>query len=369
MSPATAQAPYSVTATSTVGTGIMTIEVTSTDQDAVAAWASAMAAQLKKLPTDYPVTLTVLDDPVRPTAPFAPDRQVILLLSFVVAAFMAVIAVLVADAFRARTDGAVEIRERFGVRVLAEIPLIRSSIAELAPDEFARHARAQAAVEALQALRSNVAFALAGRPHPWVAITSATQGEGKSFVAGHLSWLFASLQIDTVLLDVDVWRTRPGVIPGVSKSPGIADVDAGNLARVAQSTPSPHLKYVGTGQLDRHPAEVASTRLPLLLEQIGELGDTLVVDCPPLLSAAESVVYASGCGAALLVIDARRQDLDDVEQTIATLNDRRIEVLGIVINRSGRGNTRTAPTPMVVPEAAIAASNGSTTSKRSRSTH
>jgi hypothetical protein len=47
-------------------------------------------------------------------------------------------------------------------------------------------------------------------------------------------------------------------------------------------------------------------------------------------------VYASGVGAVLLVIDARRRDLTNVERVVSALQDRDVKILGVVINRSRR---------------------------------
>ncbi len=183
-----------------------------------------------------------------------------------------------------------------------------------------------------------MSYLLADRPHPWLAVVSARGREGKSFVAVQLSWLLGGLEHETLLLDADARNPTAHQLLGLQAAPGIESLDATNLGDVMQRTGREHLGFIGAGQPDRHPAEVASAHLPYLLKQIDGHEVTLVVDTPPMAGAAETVVYAAGCGAVLLVIDARRRDFSDVEQMLLTLNDRHIDVLGVVINRARRGS-------------------------------
>jgi Mrp family chromosome partitioning ATPase/capsular polysaccharide biosynthesis protein len=331
-------APISVAATGEPGTGIIDITVTSTVRTAVAPWAGALAQRLVTQAKEQLAVLKLIDVPQTPSKPYAPNRLFVIALSALIALFTAIISVIVAGALRARRDGAAEIRERFGIRVLAEIPTLPRRLAILTPPQLATSTAAVPVVDALQTLRASVSYLLADRAHPWLAVVSARGREGKSFVAVQLSWLLGALEHETLLLDADARNPTAHQLLELSAAPGIEALDATNLGDVMQRTGRERLGFIGAGQPDRHPAEVASAHLPFLLKQIDGHNVTLVVDTPPMAGAAETVIYAAGCGAVLLVIDARRRDFSDVEQMLLTLNDRRIDVLGVVINRSRRGN-------------------------------
>jgi Mrp family chromosome partitioning ATPase len=169
-------------------------------------------------------------------------------------------------------------------------------------------------------------------------VVSARNREGKSFVAVHLAWLLGALKHETLLLDANARHPTAHQMLELSAAPGIDELDAINLSSVMQRTAREHLGFIAAGRPDRHPAEVASAHLPFLLKQIDGHDVTLLVDTPAMTGAAETVIYAAGCGVVLLVIDARRRDFADVEQVLLTLNDRRIEVLGVVINRVRRNS-------------------------------
>jgi Mrp family chromosome partitioning ATPase/capsular polysaccharide biosynthesis protein len=334
------QAPISIVSTGEPGTGIIDIQVTSTDQNAVAPWATALAKTLIAASDKKFATLTLIDEPTRPSQPYAPNRTLSLIITLLIAVSVAILSVIIAAALRARRDGAAEIRERFGIRVIAEIPILPRRIATLEPAHLAADERAFPVVDALQTLRASVSYLLTDKPHPWFAVVSARGREGKSFVAVHLSWLLGALENETLLVDANARHPTAHQLLELAASPGIDELDANNLGAVMQRTAREHLGFIASGRSDRHPAEVASAHLPFLLKQIDGHDVTLVVDTPAMAGAAETVIYAAGCGAVLLVIDARRRDFADVEQMLLTLNDRRIEVLGVVINRVRRSSLR-----------------------------
>ncbi|HEV7524936.1 MAG TPA: CpsD/CapB family tyrosine-protein kinase [Acidimicrobiia bacterium] len=333
-------APIGVTSSGQPGTGIIVIQVTSTQKDAVAPWAAALSITLIKNSKNTLATLSLIDDPATPSKPYAPNRTLSLIITAIIALAVSLLSVVISAALRARRDGAAEIRERFGIRVLAEIPSLPRRIATLDPEQLSSNTRALPVVDALQTLRASVSYLLTDKPHPWLAVVSARNREGKSFVAVHLGWLLGGLENETLLVDANARHPTAHQLLGLAASPGIDELDATNLGSVMQRTAREHLGFIASGRPDRHPAEVASAHLPFLLKQIDGHDVTLIVDTPSMTGAAETVIYAAGAGAVLLVIDARRRDLADVEQTLLTLNDRGIEVLGVVINRVRRSSFR-----------------------------
>ena len=324
------------------GTGIIDIQVTSTDRAAVAPWAGELANSLIKAAGDKFATLSLVDTPATPTTPYAPNRKVTLAITLIIALAAAIVSVILAAAFRARRDGAAEIRERFGIRVLAEIPALPQRIATLEPQQLALNARALPVVDSLQTLAPASRISSPTSPSPGSRSYPREVREGKSFVAANLAWLLGALENETLLLDANARHPTAHQMLELAAAPGIDELEANNLGSVMQRTARENLGFIAAGRPDRHPAEVASAHLPFLLKQLDGHDVTLVVDTPAMTGAAETVIYTAGCGAVLFVIDARRRDFADVEQLLMTLNDRKIEVLGVVINRVRRRSDRSA---------------------------
>ena len=70
-----------MSATGEPGTGIIDIKVTSTDRNAVAPWAGALAKTLVIKAGQQLATLRLIDVPVAPSSPYAPNRLFVLFLS------------------------------------------------------------------------------------------------------------------------------------------------------------------------------------------------------------------------------------------------------------------------------------------------
>lgn len=330
------RADVNVSAGAEAGTGILTVTATSTDKDVVAPWSQAVANRVaEELDSDL-VNLAVIDEAVEPDSPYAPNRVLIIVIAVVLGLVNGLLAALIAQAIRGRGDRVSELRERFGALVLGEIPRLRSSAAELSPKEMVAGNSNPALADALQTLRANVTIALGERPNPWLVVTSAMPNEGKSTVSTSLAWAMASVELPTILVDGDSRRPTAYKRLRLTIGRGLEALGSRDIDDVLQRTETPYLRFLGSGRPDRHPAEIASTNLEHVLRYGRARGETVIVDAPPLPAAAETIVYASECQNVLLVIDARRRDLTNVERVITTLKDRDVHILGVVINRSRR---------------------------------
>lgn len=323
------------------GTGILHVHAVSTRQDAVAPFADAAAADLaQRQPANGLFVLDVLDPARPPDAPFSPARLAILLSGTVLGLFAAVATALAMATIRGRLDTAEEIRRRFGATVLGEIPVLprRLGVASRPAELFdgGQHPRA---VEAYQRLRANVEFALFSDQASAAAITvtSCSVGEGKSTVTANLGWAMASSGYHVLMIDGDLRRPVLHDYLDVVFDPGVSDTatttDLGSLVR---ASPHPSLGVIPAGTPDRHPSEVLGLALPRLLEFHQGPNQVVLVDTPPVNSVAETVIAAAMTRHVILVVDARRRDLADLERAVQQLRGAGANLLGVVINRAAR---------------------------------
>ena len=189
-------------------------------------------------------------------------------------------------------------------------------------------------VESLQQLRTNVEFAIHESPDGLVvAITSTREGEGKSTIAANLAWMLASVGHDVLLIDADLRRPALHRILDLPQGPGLAMAPADDIGNLLESTRLPTLHFLPSGIPDRHPAEVVSAGLPKVIGACRAPNRVIVIDTPPLGSAAETPLIASIAGTVVLVIDGRRQNPDDLEDAVAEIHERGAHLLGVVMNR------------------------------------
>lgn len=319
------------------GTGILTIRAESTRRAATAPTANAYARHLiANPPAAELITLTVLDPARPPASPAAPAKKPIMLGSVVLGLIAAVFAAVATDSIRRRLDGVDEIRNRFGTIVLGEIPRLPGRLRGNTSPELVFAGDHPAIVDGVQYLRTNLGLLLSDSKYRSVAVTSVMAGEGKSTVAANLAWAMASGGRRCTLVDADLRRPSLHLRFGHPLDPGLATARQGGLPGVLRETAMAQLRVLPAGTPERHPAEIIRMAVPALLQQPELSDDLLLFDCPPLTGVAETTLISTIAGAVVLVVDARRRRLVDLDRAIGELREKGAEVLGVVINRSRR---------------------------------
>lgn len=331
-SPASAGATLS--ASSVAGTAVLTVTAESTNPHTAATAANAAAEQMHLNPITPTIKVTVLNPAFTPTSPSSPRKGPILIGCIAVGLILGLFSALVADALRKRVASAEMVRESFGLTVLGEITSDRRL--GLPPAELFAESGSSAITEEYERLRTNFEL-LAGGCHT-VAVTSWTQGEGKTTVTANLGWMLASLGREVTIVDLDLRRPSIHVPFNLDLAGGVGELD-GNGSRVRgtgswlKPTSLPRLEVLTAGAPQGQPARQIETVFP---EIARSLGDRLVlIDTPPLL-AAETTLIASMVDALVIVIDVRRREPSELEALLQILKLTHTRILGVVLNRVRR---------------------------------
>lgn len=149
----------------------------------------------------------------------------------------------------------------------------------------------------------------AGMPRRPIVVTSANQGDGKTFCAVGLA-LSLSLERDVsvVLIDGDPYVRSLSTAFGVSNSPGFLDLlaDASmDPEGLILETDRSGLLLLAAGASSPLASELAaSERSRELLARIGadDRRRIVVIDCPPLLATTEALAYATRGAEVILVL-------------------------------------------------------------------
>ncbi len=349
------------TATVDPGTFIVTISSTSTDKVTAAKYANAVAKQLisfQPKPALSGYELLQLSPATPPTAPSNP-RTPIVLGAAAFGVILGIFAAMWAAGIRRRLSRVTEVKERIGATVLGEIP--RVAVTGLRPtDLFVKHSEPMA-MEAFQELRSNLLISLPAHSSAMIAVTSCDPGEGKTSVSTNIAWALAAQDRHVTAIDCDLRKPALHTQMGVPFGPGVTSRRTEDALAHASRTPNPYLDVIPAGIIDRHPSDIVSAHLPLLIEQLRERHETGVIDCPPLIGVAETVLIATMVDLVIVVVDARRFNPERLQQCLLRLDTANTNV-AIVLNRVrfnrkrrdgtyGYGHFRRAeaPPPAVAP--------------------
>lgn len=159
-----------------------------------------------------------------------------------------------------------------------------------------------------------------------VMVTSALQGEGKSFCAINLAMSIA-MEVDSSVLLVDADVLRPAVLNqlGLQPARGLMDVLTTpdiRLASVMLKTNVPKLTLLPSGTKEEKSTELlGSAAMDRLLDDLASRypDRIIVVDTPPLLLTTESRVLASRGGQVLMVVEEGRTQQSEVARAFAAI--------------------------------------------------
>jgi Mrp family chromosome partitioning ATPase/capsular polysaccharide biosynthesis protein len=256
--------------------------------------------------------------------------------------------------------------------VLATVQLAKSGNREDVINPGGRDANA----EAYRMLRTNIGFAGLDKPLHSLMVTSSQPRDGKSVVAANLAIFMARAGKSTLLIDADLRRPTqhelfhlPNTVMGLSNAvlalsstaqgprtptnapfhkPDFQPLDPTATSRLSlgpfvHTVGIPNLWVMPTGPLPPNPPELLDSKvMQHFLSVIAQCGVEIVIfDAPPILGLSDASILASKVDGTLAVIDMTRATRKKLKLLKATLEQRKVTVLGCVANkyRGGRNDS------------------------------
>lgn len=197
--------------------------------------------------------------------------------------------------------------------------------------------------EAFRVLRSNLLVALADLRNPIVVVTSALAGEGKTTTSGSLALSLAAAGQRTVLVDLDFRHPDAHNIVGGHNEAGAADALTGRIpledCLQFVEAPSPNgrgtngLYFLAAGTGVVNPTELlAGPGTARMLDVLSGQADVVLVDTPPVLPVADTLVVGRYAAGALLVVQSGRTTTPVINRAKGALTHNQTRILGVVLN-------------------------------------
>jgi exopolysaccharide/PEP-CTERM locus tyrosine autokinase len=190
--------------------------------------------------------------------------------------------------------------------------------------------------EQFKMLRTNLLFPVSGQAPGSVLITSANQGDGKTFIAANLAVSVAlNINRHVLLMDCDLRR------PTIHRSFGLGNVfglseylsKGLSLSSLLYRTKVERLTILPGGSEPSNPSELlSSVRMSALLEEVTQrYSDRLIIiDSPPPSMTDEARALARQVDGILVVIKHESTKLEEIKKLIETMGEEKI--VGSVIN-------------------------------------
>jgi capsular exopolysaccharide synthesis family protein len=200
------------------------------------------------------------------------------------------------------------------------------------------------ASEAFRVVRSNLAVAIGDVDHPVVVVTSAYPNEGKTSTTVSLAYSFASAGQRVTLVDLDLRDPDAHRALHTHNEVGVSDVLVNNrdvdeciqhLEVGDEGSVLPvRISLLAAGPPVANPTELLSTtRTARLLERLAADADVVLLDAPPVLSVADTLVIGRHATGAVLVVEAGRTPAPAARRAKDALTRNQTRLLGVVLNK------------------------------------
>jgi protein-tyrosine kinase len=172
-----------------------------------------------------------------------------------------------------------------------------------------------------------------------IMVTSATPGEGKTFVAVNLA-MSLSMEVDcrVLLVDADVIAPSVPKVLGIEPAKGLLDLltqpsTASDDVLIGTNVEHLTLLLAGTPHAGANELLASEAMSRLLTDISRRYPDRIVVfDSPPLLATTESRVLATQVGQVVMVVEAERTTHAVLESALSTVDS--CPVVYTVLNKA-----------------------------------
>lgn len=200
------------------------------------------------------------------------------------------------------------------------------------------------AAESYRGIRTSVILSSADQHPRSLLITSAGPNEGKSTLATNLAIAMAQLEKNPVILiDADLRKPRLGQMFPIKaqkkpheESIGLVHYLMGKakIEEIVQSSNHPYLFVIHSGMIPSNPSELLhSTQMAALLKQFHDKHYQVIVDAPPVLPVADSIVLGRQVDGVILVVSARETCRETCRLAVKRLTTSGANVLGVILQK------------------------------------
>jgi capsular exopolysaccharide synthesis family protein len=274
--------------------------------------AQLISSQIAVLTGEYAQVTTetnpgeVIFDASPPPRPSSPRHVINLAMGLLLGVFLAIVLAFVRDRTDERITGRSDFELLVDAPVLATIPHATGLVKDDGPWLVTERQPRSPAAEAYRTLRTAVMALSRQRGLKVFAIVSPMLGEGKTTTAANLGVALSHTDSRVLVMTADLRKPALHRCFGREVGIGTADILTGEATlRDAMQLVSPNLWLLTSGSPPGRPAELLqSHRLADLLASASQSFDFVLVDCPPVLGLADTLVVAPFADAVILVARA-----------------------------------------------------------------
>lgn len=234
-----------------------------------------------------------------------------------------------------RFSSSTEILEQFKDPILGQIPDVSNSRDKVGLPLLQPEDDRYVFAEAFRSLRSSLVFMPNQGELKSLLVTSSIPGEGKSTISSNLAITMAQAGAKVLLVDADLRRGDLAGFFDIDGRFGLTNVLRGEVKwqSVAHQTKYPTLTLIPRGPVTNQSGELLLVpSLENLLAELKENHDLVIFNTPPVLATDDTSTLAPHFDGTLMVVRAHFTSARMMRNTLSTLHQRQVNVLGLILN-------------------------------------
>ncbi|MEJ6021323.1 GumC family protein [Ramlibacter sp. PS4R-6] len=288
--------------------------------------------------------VSIVDKAEAPLLPFKPDLGRNLMFGLGIGLVLGLCMVFLLEYLDDSFKFPDEIERTLGVPLMGIVPLVNRRREEGPSVAIEVHTQPRSPIaEAYRSLRTALQFSTSEGAPRRLVVTSTTRDEGKSTTALSLAINFAQMGARVLLIDADMRNPSVHKQLGTHNDAGLSNLLSGDYGAEALILPTqvPNLSVMTAGPLPPNPVDLLmGPKLAGLLDHSTANGfQYVIVDAPPLLGIADSIVLGSQIQNILFVVQASRTRKGHIKDALRRLRLAGLVPRGIVLTQVHRHAT------------------------------
>lgn len=279
-------------------------------------------------------SINVLEPPILPIDKYRPNHKVNLLLGAFAGFILGLCLVFLREALDKNYKTHTELEAKTGLPVLGRIPQSKHHVNQEL-DMIVSQNPDDPISEAYRILSANIQLITSRLNKRIVLITSPHSGEGKSVTASNVACAYAKMGKKVLLIDADIRKPSLHRRFSLDNNKGLSNYLKGetNFSGITQ-----HIKKIGGlfiitgGENHNDPVSLLSNgNMEHLTEQGAKYFDYVIIDAPPVIGFADTLLLTSFATATLIVSRHQNLEAQELQLVINKLSLIKLNLIGYLL--------------------------------------
>jgi len=286
--------------------------------------------------------IQVVDQAELPTNPFKPNKQLNLLLAAVVGLFLGVGLAFFFEYLDNTVKTPEDVEQLIRLPSFGMIPEMfyerrKRMEGSSSPVELITFSHPKSMLsEAYRNIRTSILLSFSERAPKKIVITSPNPVEGKTTTVINTAIALSQTGAQVLIIDTDMRKPRIHKIFDEANGVGLSNFLSGHaeLESVIKKTEIPNLSYIPSGPIPPNPSELIGSNLfKSMIQSLEERFDHIILDSPPVLGFADSVILSTSVDGVILVVLGGKTPRETLQRAKEVLHQVNAKILGVIINR------------------------------------